>query len=25
LRLADGRIAGVDVNAHRLTAAEIAW
>ena len=25
LRLADGRIAGVDVNARRLTAAEIAW
>jgi putative ABC transport system ATP-binding protein len=25
LRLADGRIAGVDVNTHRLTAAEIAW
>jgi putative ABC transport system ATP-binding protein len=25
LRLADGRIGGVDVNAHRLTAAEIAW
>ena len=25
LRLADGRIAGVDVTAHRLTAAEIAW
>jgi len=25
LRLADGRIGGVDVNARRLTAAEIAW
>jgi putative ABC transport system ATP-binding protein len=25
LRLADGRIAGVDVNARRLTAAEIVW
>jgi len=25
LRLADGRIAGVEVNARRLTAAEIAW
>jgi putative ABC transport system ATP-binding protein len=25
LKLADGRIAGVDVNARRLTAAEIAW
>ncbi len=25
LRLADGRIAGVDVNVRRLTAAEIAW
>ena len=25
LRLADGRIAGVDLNARRLTAAEIAW
>ena len=25
LRLADGRIAGVEVNAKRLTAAEIAW
>jgi putative ABC transport system ATP-binding protein len=25
LRLADGRIAGIDVNARRLTAAEIAW
>jgi len=25
LKLADGRIAGVEVNARRLTAAEIAW
>ena len=25
LRLADGRIAGVDVNTRKLTAAEIAW
>ena len=25
LKLADGRIAGVDINARRLTAAEIAW
>ena len=25
LKLADGRIAGVDINARRLTAGEIAW
>jgi len=25
LRLADGRIAGIDVNAHRLTPSELSW
>jgi putative ABC transport system ATP-binding protein len=25
LKLADGRIAGEQVNEHKLTAAEIAW
>jgi putative ABC transport system ATP-binding protein len=25
LHLADGRIAGIDVNAHRLTPSELAW
>ncbi len=25
LRLADGRIAGIDVNARRLTPSELSW
>jgi hypothetical protein len=25
LRLADGRIAGIDVNEHRLTPSELSW